>query len=427
MTEANSCEPRTVAASRLTGSPAVPEPIVSARTPDILKRTPLFDAHLRSGAKLTDFGGWELPIQFDSISREHHAVRKAAGLFDISHMGELGVMGQGAPDFLNRMLTNDVGRLGVGEGQYSLLCNERGGVIDDLYVFRLGELEFLLIVNATRIEADLAWLQAHLHDAVCTGMTDLMDLSEVFGAVALQGPRAAEIVDACFSGPSVRAAGVERASDLRKNEIGVFASRRRVYVSRTGYTGEDGFEIMALADEMPAIWNLILERGRALGCRPAGLGARDTLRTEACYPLYGHELTEEYTPIEAGLGFFVALQKEEFIGRDTLLRQKQSGVSKKLVAFEMRGNTAPPRPDYRVCRSGITVGKVTSGTSSPSLGWGIGLAYLPAELARPGTEIEIDIRGRHCPAVVAKKPFYRKEAFRPAAAVRLFERKAQVA
>ena len=379
-----------------------------------LKRTPLFAAHQKLGARLVEFGGWEMPVQYSSIVDEHLAVRRAAGLFDISHMGELRFTGASALGFLNHTLTNDLRRLAVGQGQYTLMCNERGGAIDDLYAYRTGENEFLLVVNASRIEADAAWLEKQLAAWPERHQVSFENVSEQLGAVALQGPRVIEFIDACFAGASVSETRVSRASDLTKNQLGVFDSEgNNIYLARTGYTGEDGFEIIAPAKAIEAVWNRILAVGHAYCLQPAGLGARDTLRTEVCYPLYGHELNEHTTPIEAGLGSFVALEKSDFVGRSVLAEQKEKGVSKKCVAFKMTGKTAPPRPGYPIWTTGAAaakVGEVVSGTQSPSLGIGIGLGYVPSALAKPGVAIEIEIRGKRAPATTVSKPIYRKGA-----------------
>ena len=378
----------------------------------MLKRTPLFTAHQKLSARLVEFGGWEMPVQYSSIIDEHLAVRKSAGIFDICHMGEVSVKGPGALDFLNHTLTNDLRKLAVGQGQYTLMCNERGGVIDDLYAYRLGEQEFFLIINASRIEPDVAWLEQQLAAWPQRSQVQLQNISETWGAVALQGPRVVEFIDRCFPGASTGGTLVSKASDLKKNFVSIFDfNGQSIYVARTGYTGEDGFEIVAPANLIEAAWNHILAIGHAYCLQPAGLGARDTLRTEVCYPLYGHELNEETTPIEAGVGFFVALDKGDFVGRAVLAEQKAKGVSKKCVAFKMTDKSPPPRPHYPIWSSGANsakVGEVVSGTQSPSLGLGIGLGYVPTALAQPGTVIEIEIRGKRAAAVIVPKPIYKK-------------------
>jgi aminomethyltransferase len=371
------------------------------------KRTALFDAHQKLGAKLIDFGGWEMPLQYTSIVEEHLAVRQAAGIFDISHMGEVTASGAGAVEFLNRVLTNDLRKLTPGLGQYTLMCNERGGAIDDLYAFRLSDEVYLLIINASRIDADVAWLQAQA--AKCSGDLKLTDASHNYAAVAVQGPRVREFINDCLPGAAISSRRVPAITALQKNEIGGFKFENHcVLVSRTGYTGEDGFEIVGADEAIQHIWDRVLAVGGPFGIKPCGLGARDTLRTEVCYPLYGHELDEDTTPIEAGLGFFVSLDKGEFNGRAVLAGQKANGTRKKLVAFKMTGKSAPPRPHYPIWAGGANIGVVTSGTQSPSLGVGIGLGYVPPEWAMPETPLEIEIRGKRFPAVVVPRPIYRK-------------------
>lgn len=377
-----------------------------------MKRTPLFDAHRKLGGKLIEFGGWEMPVHYTSITNEHLAVRNAAGIFDISHMGEVTVSGSGAEAFLNRVLTNDIRKLTPGHGQYTLMCNERGGVIDDLYAYCLSEGVYLLVINASRIDVDVAWLRARAGEAAADEI-DVIDASHNYAAVAVQGPRVKDFIDACIPGASVSGLRVNRVTDLRKNEMAGFPFRNgSVLVSRTGYTGEDGFEIVGGDQAIQQMWETVLEDGRSSGIKPCGLGARDTLRTEVCYPLYGHELDENTTPIEAGFGFFVALDKGDFIGRSVLAEQKANGARRKLVAFKMTDNSAPPRPHYAIWSgdaNAVKVGEVTSGTQSPSMGIGIGLGYVPPEFGKPQTPVEIEIRGKRAKAVVVKKPIWRKE------------------
>ena len=373
----------------------------------MLKRTPLFDTHRKWGGKLIEFGGWEMPVYYTSILDEHQAVRQAAGMFDISHMGEVIVSGPKAEAFLNETLTNDLRKLAPGQGQYTLMCNEQGGVVDDLYVYRMTSSDFLLIINASRIDPDVAWLEK------CNaGRATLKNASEDFGAIAVQGPRVAEFMDQAFASPSCGGTEVQRATDLQKNQVGIFVyDYVTVYIARTGYTGEDGFEVVVPAGNLESAWSGLMDAGKPFGLKPCGLGSRDTLRTEVCYPLYGHELDEQTTPIEAGVGFFVALDKGGFIGREVLARQKAEGVRKRCVAFKMTGKSAPPRPGYPIWSTGEggrMIGTVVSGTQSPSLAIGIGLGYVEPECAKADTALEIEIRGRRTPAVVVKKPIYRK-------------------
>ncbi len=377
-----------------------------------MKRTPLFSVHQRLGGKLIEFGGWEMPVQYSGIIDEHLAVRQAAGLFDISHMGEVRVSGPGAESFLNGALTNDLRKLPVGQGQYTLMCNERGGVIDDLYAYRLEPEEYLLIINASRIEADVQWLETLWRRFAERADARLQNVSDQTGALALQGPRAVEFIDECFRGPATGGTAVATPHDLKKNQVAQFGfGNGQVWIARTGYTGEDGFEIVAEAGQLEPLWNRLMDSGHSHGLKPAGLGARDTLRTEVCYPLYGHELDEQTTPIEAGLGFFVGLEKGEFVGRPVLFEQKTRGVSKKLVAFKMAEKSAPARPHYgiwSVSPNSVRLGDVTSGTQSPSLGIGIGMGFVSPEFAKAQTPLEIEIRGRRSAAVVVPKPIYRK-------------------
>ena len=377
-----------------------------------MKRTPLYAAHQRLGGKLIEFSGWEMPVQYTSITDEHLAVRKAAGLFDISHMGEVLISGAGTEAFLNQTLTNDVHKLAAGQGQYTLMCNERGGVIDDLYAYRLTDNEYLLIINASRIDTDVAWLERQLAAFPRRSEVKFQNTSDTTGAVSVQGPRVVEFIDSFCPGPSTAGTQVARVTDLKKNQAARFnLAGQPVWISRTGYTGEDGFEIVVPGQHIEAIWNQLLAAGQPYGLKPAGLGARDTLRTEVCYPLYGHELDENTTPIEAGVGFFVALDKGEFIGRAVLAEQKANGPGKKLVAFKMTDRSAPPRPHYPIWSTGpgaAKIGEVASGTQGPSLGIGIGMGYLPPQFAQVNTPVEIEIRGKRAPAVLVPKPIYRK-------------------
>jgi len=285
-------------------------------------------------------------------------------------------------------------------------------VIDDLYAYRIGSFEFLLVVNASRIQPHLAWLQQQHGAFARLGDVELENASDAFGALAVQGPRVKEFIDRCFPRHPGSDSVAASASSLKKNDLDLFEfDGSIIHVARTGYTGEDGFEIIASAEVIEAVWNRILDVGRPFGLKPCGLGARDTLRTEMCYPLYGHELDENTTPIEAGLGFFVALDKGDFIGRPVLAGQKEKGTSKKCVAFKMTSKSAPPRPQYPIWTSGAEaqpIGLVVSGTQSPSLNIGIGLGYVPPQFAKPGADRDVLIRGQRTPAVVVQKPIYRK-------------------
>jgi len=354
-----------------------------------------------------------MPVQYSSIVEEHLAVRHSAGLFDIAHMGEFIAIGPGAGEFLNQVLTNDIRKLEIGQAQYTLMCNQKGGAVDDLYVYRLEHQKFLLIVNASRIEADWDWLQGQYDMAPVESGLQLRNVSDELGAIAIQGPKVAAIIDKALPGGCLGGRLVDRISALTKNEVGIFVFEgSTLYIARTGYTGEDGFEVVAPAEALEAIWVRLMNVGQAHGLQPAGLGARDTLRTEVCYPLYGHELTESITPIEAGLGFFVALDKGPFPGRDIMAEQKEAGLKRRSVAFVMREKAAPPRPHYAIWSADAAtgsspVGEVTSGTRSPCLNEGIGMGFVPAALAKPGTPIAIEIRGKRFAAEVVRKPIYK--------------------
>ena len=344
------------------------------------------------------FAGWLMPVQYKSIVEEHQAVRNNVGIFDISHMGQLIVEGAGAYEWLNTMLTNNVGKLDVATGQYTFLLNERGGIIDDLIVYRVGELKFLLVVNAARAEEDFAWLQSHLKEQ--GSPRKLINRSADFGGVAIQGPRIAELFHALFGA---------NADLPPRNSIADFPfDGTTVSVARTGYTGEDGIEVFFRATDGVKFWNAVLEKGKSFAIKPCGLGARDTLRLEMCYPLNGSDLSPERNPIEAGLGFFVDVTKPNFIGRDVLLAAKEKGPREKLIPFRMKEKGPPPRPHYSVFEEGERIGEVTSGTLSPSLNWGVGMAYVSTAYAKTGAQIDIEIRGQKFPATIEKKPLYKK-------------------
>ena len=361
-----------------------------------LKQTPLHAEHVRLGAKMVDFGGWSMPVQYSGILDEHHAVRGGLGVFDISHMGQFFIEGTGATEWLNRLFTNNVERLDEGECQYTFLLNERGGVIDDLIVYRLGVDLWLAVVNAGKIEEDFAWMQRHIADCV-----DLTNASTEFAGLAVQGPRATQLFDAFFGGRQRRPA---------RNEIlSVEIDGEPYYIARTGYTGEDGFEVFCVADRAVKSWNDILERGAPFGIKPCGLGARDTLRLEMCYPLNGSDLSPDTTPIEAGLSIFVDMNKPDFIGRDALAQQRTDGIKRRLVPFKMTCASPPPRSHYGVFKDGVKIAETTSGSLSPTLKTGIGMFYVPSEFARIDEPIEIEIRGQRYPAVIEKKPLLRKE------------------
>ena len=335
-----------------------------------------------------------MPVQYSSISDEHQAVRNSVGVFDISHMGQLTAAGASAGAWLNRMLTNNIEKLEVGMGQYTFLLNERGGIIDDLIVYRIAPNEFLLVVNASRTGEDFAWLQKHVAADV-----KFENRSAEYGGLAIQGPKVVELFAKIFPSDSLPARNAIREFDHAGTKL---------TIARTGYTGEDGVEVFFPAGEAAKVWNMILQKGDSLGIKPCGLGARDTLRLEMCYPLNGSDLSPEHNPIEAGLGFFVDLNKEEFVGRDVLKQAKEQGSARKLVPFKMAGKSPPPRPHYPIWAQGEKIGEVNSGTLSPSLNQGIGMAYVPIAHSKIGSELEIEIRGQKFPAVIEKKPLYKK-------------------
>jgi aminomethyltransferase len=358
--------------------------------------SPLDAEHRELGARMAPFAGWSMPIQFSGVMPEHKAVRDSVGVFDISHMGQIWIEGEpgAVGGWLNMLLTNDVSVLTPGEGQYSLMLNEAGGVIDDLLVYRTAPEQFLLVVNAARVAEDVAQLESLRVEGVA-----IRNVSEDCAAIAVQGPDSA----ATFA-KMAEAAGIAGFELPRRNGIHCFDNGAgRFELCRTGYTGEDGFELFCPADDVVAWWQRAIDAGAA----PCGLGARDTLRLEKCYPLNGSDLDGEHSPLEAGLGFFVALDKPDFVGCDALRRQKQAGLTRRLAAIQLIAKGPPPRPGYEVFSPGgeQALTTLTSGTLSPTLGSGIAMAYLPSEQAKVGTELEIDVRGRRFAAQVVKKPF----------------------
>ncbi len=359
--------------------------VAAASSSQTLKRTSLFDRHVEAGAKLVPFAGWEMPVQYGGIREEHVAVRHACGVFDVSHMGEIETSGPQAQELLQHLVSNDVEKLVVGGAQYSVLCREDGGVLDDLFTYRLAPDRFLTVTNAANHDNDLAWFQAHAgaFDA------EVSDAHERYAMLAVQGPRAREIVQAMADAPLP-----PRFTTARRTLVG-----RAALVCGTGYPAEDGAELRHDPADAPALWDELLRRGAA----PAGLAARDTLRLEVCFHLYGNDLMQERGPIEAGLGW-CCKEDTGFIGADAVRAVREAGPSEKLVPFTLTG--------AGIARQGNPVvggGEVTSGTLSPCLEVGIGMAYVPAERAQPGTELEIDVRGKVRPAVVGTKPLYRKE------------------
>ncbi|WP_408011705.1 glycine cleavage system aminomethyltransferase GcvT [Pseudalkalibacillus sp. A8] len=361
-----------------------------------LKQTPLHELYKEYGAKVIDFGGWELPVQFSSIKEEHETVRSKAGLFDVSHMGEITVKGEEAEAFLQYVMTNDVSKLKDGGAQYTAMCYEDGGTVDDLLVYKRGEGDYLLVVNAANIEKDYDWLIKNKQ-----GNVEIQNLSEDIAQLALQGPVAEKVL--------------QKLTEHDLSEIGFFKfaedveiDGKKALVSRTGYTGEDGFEIYIESKDAAHLWKAILDAGKEDGVLPIGLGARDTLRFEARLALYGQELTAEISPLEAGIGFAVKLNKEpDFIGKDALRKQKEDGLKRKLVGIEMI-DKGIPRTHYEVFKNDEKIGEVTTGTQSPTLGKNLGLALIDSKYTELGTEVEVQVRKRRLKAEVVKAPFYKR-------------------
>ncbi len=363
---------------------------------DELRKTPLYETLIKYGGRIIDFEGWALPVQFTSIIEEHHAVRERAGLFDVSDMGELEVKGKGALNVLEKTLTNRMADLGDDQVRYSPMCNERGGVVDDILVYRFSRDHYMLVINAGNIEKDYEWVLGISREVPGASVANI---SAKTAEVALQGPRSLEILEKL---------GIRLSSmGYYFFEDGIDLKGKRCLISRTGYTGEDGFEIYCDPADAPAIWDDLLEAGKPLGLVPAGLGCRDTLRFEAAMPLYGQEMTDDITPLEAGLGRFVDLGKE-FVGRDALSRQKAEGLKRILVGFVMK-DRGVPRTGYPIVKDGVEVGHVSTGSFSPTLGKNLGLGFVPVELSKVGQELAVRIRNRELRATVVKRPFYRRK------------------
>jgi aminomethyltransferase len=357
---------------------------VPSPTQTSLRQTALHDRHRAAGAKLMPFAGWEMPVQYAGIREEHLAVRNGVGIFDVSHMGQVEVRGPQSEAFLQRVLTNDLRLVPEGGAQYSVMCREDGGVLDDLFTYRLAERVFLIVTNAANHETDLEWLRSHAADFD----VDVIDKASEFAMLAVQGPEARALMS--------RLADGALPARMRCSEPSVAGAA--VLVCGTGYTGEDGFELLLDPPDAPVVWDALVSRG----ARPVGLGARDTLRLEVCFPLYGNDLSVERNPIEAGLGW-CCREQTGFIGAESVAAARSAGPGQKLVPFVIEGSGIP--------RAGNTVlggGEVTSGTFSPCLRRGIGMAYVSAQRAEPGTQIEIDVRGTIRSAVLERKPLYRK-------------------
>jgi aminomethyltransferase len=362
-----------------------------------LLKTPLFETYKSMGAKTIDFGGWALPVQFSSIKEEHEAVRTRAGLFDVSHMGEIDVKGKKALDYLQKMMTNDVSTLKVNGAQYTAMCYEDGGTVDDLLVYKYSEEHYLLVVNAANTVKDFDWLEEHIIEGV-----SLNNISNEMAQLAIQGPKAEVIL--------------QRLTNTDLSSIGFFKFQAdimiadiKTLVSRTGYTGEDGFELYTASEDAPALWKAILSAGEPENILPCGLGARDTLRFEAKLALYGQELTKDISPLEAGIGFAVKTSKEaDFIGKSALLRQREKGLERKLVGIEMIGRGIP-RTNYPVYKGEQLIGEVTTGTQSPTLKKNVGLALIKKEYTEMDTELDVEIRNKRVKAKVIPSPFYKRQ------------------
>ncbi len=357
-----------------------------------LKRTPLYAAHRALGAKLVPFAGWEMPLQYHGIVSEHRAVRSAAGLFDLSHMGELYFAGPGAGGDVDRLVSSDIAGLAVGQARYGLLCNERGTIVDDVIVYRLEAEIYLIVVNAANVDKDREHARRYVGAS-----TTLDDRSLQTALVAIQGPRAARILAAC--------ADATLASLPPFGVTALTVAGKRATVARTGYTGEDGFEVFVTNADAEVLWARLLATGQAAGLVPVGLGARDTLRLEARYSLYGNDIDESAGPIEAGLGWTCKLDKD-FIGRDAIAKQRVDGPPRRIVGLVVEGGVA--RHGHLVTADGRPVGTVTSGTYGPTVDKNIALAYVPIALTKVGTELHVRIRDRDVPATVVKTPFYRR-------------------
>jgi aminomethyltransferase len=358
------------------------------------QRTPLYDVHVHAAARIVEFAGWEMPVQYQGVLAEHEAVRERVGLFDVSHMGEVVFRGPKALESLQRLFTNDLARCADGQAQYGCLCRDAGGIVDDVVVYRRSADDLLVCVNAANRQKDYDWLHGHAFGA------EVANESDAWAQLALQGPLAGGVL--------------QRLTSVRLPSVGTYRFTNSdvagipCMIARTGYTGEDGFELFSASEQGPKLWSVLMGAGQPEGIRPCGLGARDSLRLEMAYRLYGSDMDDTTTPLEAGLSWVVKLDKGDFVGRLALQKQKEAGLSKKLVGFTL---TEPgiARHGYAVLQDGKPVGNVTSGTKSPSLGISIGLAYVPPGLAAEGSTFAVDVRGRAVAAKVVKTPFYAKK------------------
>jgi len=365
-----------------------------------IAKTPLYDRHRAAGAKLVEFAGWEMPVQYSGVIEEHRAVRSAAGLFDVCHMGEIRVWGPGSEAFLQSLTPNDVSKLALGQAHYSALLTERGTYIDDLLIYRLAEAEYMVVVNASNAAKDFAWVAQH---AEAADGVEVEDISATTALIALQGPKAVEILRPLATpgiGGSIEDIGFYHFAPGTVDGADAI-------LSRTGYTGEDGFELYVDPADAPRLWDRLLDAGAGHGLVPAGLGARDTLRLEAGMALYGHEIDDTVTPWEAGLAWTVKLDAGDFIGRDALVRQKEGGIERKLIGFEVVGRGIA-RQGHRVLDGDEPVGAVASGTWSPTFEKALGTCYVPVDLAEAGRGVVLEVRNRRLDGRLAKLPFYKR-------------------
>ncbi len=371
----------------------------------MLKRTALFEEHQRLGGRLIDFGGWELPVQYSGVMDEHTACRTAAGLFDVSHMGEVHVNGRSSEAFLDYLVTNNVAKLADGQAQYSAMCHDNGGIVDDLVIYRRGRDKFLVVVNASNTDKDFAHMQSiekRFRAANSTADLRVTNESAQYTQIAIQGPKAATILQTLTETP------LATIKTYWFSEGKVLAGIPAI-LARTGYTGEDGFEVYVPWSEGPHVWRALVEAGQPLGLKPCGLGARDTLRLEMKYPLYGHELSDDTHPIEAGLGWVTKLDKPDFVGKAAIQAAKAAGLKRQLVGLRLL-DRGIPRQGYAVYDAAGTerLGEVTSGTQSPSLKTSVGIAYVSVSQAAVGTKLTVDIRGAKVAAEIIPTPFYKR-------------------
>jgi aminomethyltransferase len=358
------------------------------------KRTALYDEHLKLKGKIVEFGGWDMPVQYSGLADEHETCREKVGLFDVSHMGEVHVRGKGALEFLNKLVTNNVERIKDNQAQYTVMCLESGGCVDDLIIHRFGPEDFFICVNASNSDKDFQWIKSHAPKGL-----SIEDVSAQYTQIAVQGRHSQAVLQKIVETPldAIKYYWFQRGPVLGKPSI----------IARTGYTGEDGFEVYVPWDHGPAVWNALLEAGRPFGIKPCGLGARDTLRTEMKYPLYGHEISAELNPLEAGLGWVTKLDKPDFIGKAALVALKERGLKRALIGLRSQGR-AIPRQGYVVESDGANVGVVTSGTMSPSLKTGIAIASVDRDLAEIGTRLDVVVRDQRVPHEVVETPFYKR-------------------